>query len=218
MTVASETAIYNLALNAIGARNNVSSPSEDSREAEVCRLWYPAVRDQVLAAAFWPEATKFDYLALLNEQDDSVWTSGEAFPGFVYSYQQPTDLLRPQYLSTFEPFRVTNQTINTNTAQALLAYTFRNELVTTWSAGLQMAIVHGLAANICMPLTAKAQRTNLMLGQANNAILAAREASANWSVEAHETLPEWIQARGFGMSSHSRFIYPFGGLLSVPGA
>lgn len=215
MTVASETQVYNMALNAIGARNNVTSPSEQSREAEVCRLWYAAVRDQILAAAFWPEATKSEYLALSTQQDDDVWVAGEPMPGFAYLYGQPAGLLRPQYLSTFEPFRVSSEGINTNTSTALLTYTYRNELVPSWSSGLQMAIVYGLAANICMPLSGKANRTNLMLRQANDLVLEAREMSANWNVEAQESIPEWVQARGYGIQSVSRYVYPFGGLLAV---
>ncbi len=215
MTIASETQVYNMALNAIGARSNLTSPAEISREAEVCRLWYSAVRDQILAAAFWPEATKSAYLALANEQDDDVWAAGEAVPGFRYSYAQPSDLLRPQYMSSYEQFRNTGGTINSNTSQALLAYTYRNELVASWSPGLQMAVVYGLAAYICMPLSGKAQRTNLMLKQANDLVLEAREASANWNVESVESVPEWLQARGFGASFSPRYVYPFGGLLSV---
>ena len=52
-----KTALFNLALNAIGARNNVASPTENSREAQVCSLWYPVVMGQVLSAAPWPELT-----------------------------------------------------------------------------------------------------------------------------------------------------------------
>ena len=215
MTVASETQVYNMALNAIGARNNITSPSEQSREAEVCRLWYAAVRDQILAAAFWPEATKSAYLALTSEQTDTDWAAGEPMPGFTYLYAQPSDLLRPQYLSSFEPFRVSSEGINSNTSTALLTYTYRNELVPSWSSGLQMAIVYGLAANICMPLAGKANRASLMIKQANDLVLEAREASANWNVEAQESVPDWIQARGYGVQQVSRYVYPFGGLLSV---
>lgn len=218
MTVGNETSIYNLALNAIGQRNNVTSPDEQSREAEVCNLWYPLIRDQILEAAAWPEATKFDYLALSSEQTDDVWTAGEPFPGYTFSYLQPTDMLRPQYLSDFSPFRMTAGRINANAASAILAYTFRNPVVASWSAQLQLAMIYGLAANICMPLSGKTQRANLMLAQANKVILEARESSANWSVEALESLPDWIQARGYSVPSESRFVYPFGGLLSVGGA
>ena len=66
MAVTDEVGVYNLALNAIGERSNVSSPTENSRRAEVCRLWYESVRNHILGAAPWPEATSMDYLALLD--------------------------------------------------------------------------------------------------------------------------------------------------------
>ena len=50
MAISSEVQVYNLALNAVGERSNISSPTEQSRPAEVCSLWYSPVRDQVLAA------------------------------------------------------------------------------------------------------------------------------------------------------------------------
>lgn len=220
MAIDSETSVYNLALSSIGARSNISSPNENSREAEVCRLWYDVVRDQVLGAARWPEATKFVYLALLSSQDDGEWVSSEPFPGFSYAYKTPVDMLRPQYLADFSKFRVTNNAdgsviLNTDAAKAVLAYTFRSKLVTQWSPGLQMAIMYALAANICLPLTGKTQRANLMLGKANDIIIKAREASANWSNESYESVPEWLQARGYGMSQYDRFFYPLGDLLSV---
>ena len=63
MGISSEIQIYNLALNAVGERSNISLPTENSRQAEVCRLWYSPIVEQVLAAAPWAEATKYTYLA-----------------------------------------------------------------------------------------------------------------------------------------------------------
>lgn len=212
--ISSETAIYNLALNAIGARNNVSSPSEASREAEVCNLWYSAVRDQIFEAAPWPEATKLDYLAVMSEQDDTVWTSGEAIPGSRFTYSRPSDMIRPQYLTDFSPFQITGTVVNTNAEQAIMVYTFRNTLVTQWSSSLQMAIVYGLAAHICMPLTGKTQRARTMLEQANQLILQARENSSNTNTAPMlEALPEWLAGRGYYNTQAQRYVYPYGPLL-----
>ena len=220
MAISDETSVYNLALSAIGARSNISSPSESSREAEVCRLWYEAVRDQVFSAAHWPEATRFNYLSVINEQNDDTWAAGEAMPGYRYSYAAPIDMIRPQYLSDYSPFKITSAedtstAVNTNAYKALLVYTFRNKLVSRWSAGLQMAVVYGLAAHICLPLSGKTQRASQMLSKANDFILRARETSANWDNQPLEVIPDWIQARGFANPAPSRFIYPLGDLLSV---
>ena len=225
MTISSEVAIYNLALNAIGARSNISSPAENSRDAEVCRLWFTPVRDQILAAAPWPEATEIRYLSQLKEADedgDGAWAQDDPRPGYQFVYSLPSDCLRPQYLSDFSPFLVTSysdnrRALHTNVEQAALVYTKRQESIALWNSELQLAIVYGLASHICMPLTGKTSRAKLMVNQANDILLSARESAANTSTEMHESIPDWIAARGYNSNPQTRFIYPFGSLLSAAG-
>lgn len=212
--------LYNLALDTIGARNKISLPTEDSREAEACNLWFPNIRDQVLAAAPWPEATKMERLALLAEQDDDSWIVGEPRPDLLNAYATPTDMLRPQYVSNFGKFTIQSfgteqKALMTNEASPILIYTFRQTLVQLWNQELQMAIMYGLAAAICISLTGKTSRQKLLLEQANQRILAARESAANMTDERIDSLPDWIAARGFtDTSNQSRFFYPFGSLLT----
>lgn len=217
MAISSEVSIYNLALNAIGARSNVSSPDERSREAEVCKLWYSPVRDQVLASAVWPEATKITRLALLDERDmDEDWVSTNARPDYAYAYATPSDLLHPQYLNVYERFLTTSYpggitALVTNVENAILVYTSRMDTVSLWSASLQMAIVYGLASHIAMPLSGKQGRTKQLADKANELIWAARERAANSSNEQFESLPDWIAGRGYaGASTAKRYIYPYG--------
>lgn len=217
--IGSEVAIYNLALNAIGARNNITSPTENSREAEVCSLWYSAVRDQVLAAAPWPEATKLERLALSTTADDS-WDAGDPRPGYRFAYAVPIDCIRPQYLSGFERFLISagpNNTklLHTNVEQAVLTYTFRQTTISLWASELQMAIVYGLASHICLPLTGKPARSRELVDRANSIIMAARESASNTSNDVYDVVPEWLSARGFGQTNGSVFYYPFGSLLTV---
>lgn len=217
-----EVSIYNLALNSIGARNNVVSPTERSREAEVCRLWYSVVRDQVLASAPWPAATALRRLATFASSDETDWAMGDPAPGYAYAYGLPEDVLRPQHLTSFAPFTVMSYDANalaimTNQASAILKYTKRQQVIKLWDPEMQMAIVAGLAANICMPLTGKAQRAQLMLNQANSIILSARVGAANTGDEQYDSLPDWITARGYQSCSGTptRYLHPFGPLLSV---
>lgn len=219
--IGSEVEIYNLALNAIGGRNNITSPTESSREAEVCRLWYSVVRDQILAAARWPEATKLDRLALYAEADDD-WGVGEPRSGYQYTYTLPVDCLQPQYLSGFERFLITSgpnntRQLHTNVASPILTYTFRQTNIAMLAGELQMAIVHGLAANICMPLSGKPQRANMLVQRANSIILAARETAANTSDDRYEHIPEWLAGRGYGPLSGTAYYHPYGALLTVAG-
>lgn len=215
----SEVEIYNLALNAVGARNNISSPTEASREAEVCRLWYATVRDQLLAAAPWPEATKLERLALLSKADDE-WDPGEPRPGYRFAYSLPHDCVRPQYLTQFERFLITSgpndtRMLNTNVSQAILAYTYRLENISLWSTEFQMAVIYALAANICMPLTGKPSRAASLVDRANSIVLAARETAANISNDRYDHIPDWFSARGFGGDAPISYYHPFGSLLTV---
>lgn len=219
MAISSEVQVYNLALNAVGERSNISSPTEQSRPAEVCRLWYSPVRDQVLSAAPWPEATKIAYPALLATNDDEdAWLESEPRTGYAYVYAMPSDALRPRYMSDFSRFLFTSyngqRALHSNTASAILAYTSRLENVALWDSGLQMAIVYALAANICMPLSGKTSRAKVLADKANELILTARVAAANSNNESYESVPDWIIARGFNHTSPTRYFHPYGGLLS----
>lgn len=215
------TGIFNRALDAIGARSNISLPSEQSREAECCRLWYDALRDQIFAAAPWPDATKLRGLSVLASQDDDEWALGEPRTGYAYSYAVPADMLRPQYLFSGERFQLATLSDNqrvlmTNDAGSTLQYTYRNEVVSLWSPELQMAVTYALAANICQPLTGKTARTKMLIDQANSLILAARITAANTDNEMLDSLPDWISARGYAdTSSRSRYTFPFGSMLTT---
>lgn len=218
-----EVGIYNLALNQTGVRDNVTITTEASREAEVCRLWYPVVRDQVLRAAHWPSARKVARLALLSTAVEGDWTELLPEPGYAYCYSQPADMLYPRSLTTYEPFIVNNfgtvPAITTNTAEAILLYTFRQTVVARWESSLQSSIAFGLAAHICMPLTGKQNRAKMLLDQANSIVTQAQLEAANEGNYMLDTLPDWIAARGYcgGAALAPRYLYPFGSKLGISG-
>lgn len=220
MAISSEVQVYNLALNAVGERSDISSPTEQSRPAEVCHLWYSPVRDQILAAAPWPEATKIAYPALLaTVDDDDAWLPTEPRTGYSFVYAMPSDALRPRYMSDFSRFLLTSydgrRALHSNTADAILAYTSRLENIALWDAELQMAVVYGLAANICMPLSGKPSRAKMLAEKANELILNARVSAANSSNESYESIPDWIVARGFNQSASPRYFYPYASILTL---
>lgn len=219
MAVTSEVGIYNLALNAIGERSNVSSPTENSRRAEVCNLWYDTVRDQVLEAAPWPEATAIEFLALKATMTEVAWAEGDPRTGYTYAYVLPADCLRPQYLDNFSSFMLTEREderlLHTDQALATLVYTSRQANISMWSTSLKMAIAYGLAAHICMPLSGKPARASRLAEQANELITVARVNAANSGQETYESIPDWIQARGYSGASMTRYFYPVGGMLSA---
>lgn len=219
-----EVTIYNLALNAVGARSNISIPTERSREAETCRLWFGPVRDLVLRAAPWPSAKGLSRLALAMERDQDVaWTDVDPEPGYAYAFRAPSDMLAPRYLSTYSRFSLGTypdgtMVISCNEPAPILIYTKRQENIALWDVSLQMAIVYGLAGYITMPLTGKSARAGQNIKQANDLIWQARENAANTNDETFESIPEWIAARGYsGISPATRFIFPQGDLLSIGG-
>lgn len=215
------TSLYNLALNAVGSRDNISHTAEASREAEVCNLWYPVVRDQVLRAASWPSCRRTKRLAVLATASGAEWAEGMPDPGFSFAYGTPADMLYPRYLSDFTRFEVsttpsgTSKTIQTNTTGAILIYTYRNELISMWESSLQMAIVYGLAANVAMPLTGKINRATGLINNANDLIFSARAEAANENNSQMESIPDWIAVRGYANPGDTRFYYPFGPMLTL---
>lgn len=215
------TTIYNQALGACGARNNISLPAEASRETNACNLWYETVRDQILSASRWPEATRQGHLAVLKEIDtDGIWQPGEPRPNYRFAYALPSDYLHPQWLTTFDRFAVMvydddQLALMTNTASAHLIYTARQTKLTLWGPQLRLAITLGLAAFICTDLTGKEKRALSLLERANTVITNAREMAANTNNEQYEVLPEWITARGYSDSQITRYFYPLGPLLAI---
>lgn len=125
-------------------------------------------------------------------------------------------------MSDFSRFLFTSygdqRALHSNTPSAILAYTSRLENVALWDSGLQMAIIYGLAANICMPLSGKTSRARILADKANELILTARIAAANSNNESYESIPDWIAARGFNHSPTTRYFHPYGSLLSLTAA
>lgn len=213
--------IWNQALSAAGGRGTVSSLDERSREADLCRLWYPTVRDMVLKAASWPSANKSVRLALLAERaDGSEWAIGMPEPSYRFAYALPADMLAPRHLASFGRFTRhlvgATPALMCNEAGAILKYTFRQEEVTLWDAGLEAAMIYTLAATIALPLSGKGALSDRLFERANELTLLARTEFANESDEFFETPASWIAARGFTTPPVStKFVYPYEDLYII---
>lgn len=217
--------IFNMALSSVGTRAAVSSPEEDSREAEICRTWYTTVRDHVLRAAYWPSTRAHARLALLAERDFAdQWTSADPDPTYLYAYGVPVNMLSPRYLSDYSTFvwglqGNTTSALMTNAEDAILVYTLRQEDPNKWDSSLQLAIAFALGAFICRPLTGKTSMAREMRQEADKLILDARTASANTNTQKEDSLPEWYAARGTALAPPTkRFFYPYSSLLMEQGA
>lgn len=219
--VASEVEFYNLALSAIGTRKQVAVPTEVSREAEICRLWFPTIRDHVLRAAPWACAKEYTRLALLATQaTDRDWEIGDPEPGFNFAYSLPANHLWPRHLTTFARFTLGQignvNCLMTNEEDAILVHTKQQTIYSRYDADLVLAVSYGLAATIARPLHGKTTNVQESIRLANDAILRARETSANEDFYEIEAIPSWLSARGIGGPTYpNRFIYPVGPMLSV---
>ena len=218
-----QTTLYNLALNAVGTRSRVSQPNEVSREAEVCNLWYPTVRDQVLCAAHWDSAAATAQLTLQASRTTDAWVEGAPEPPWLFRYNLPQDFLYPRYISTMENFRLTQvegvPKLLANSETVILHYTKRQEVVAAWDADLWYSNIQALAAHIAMPLHGKPQRAAQAMANANDAIMKAQARVANRNQVSYDHIPDWLLARGVvSLPSISSFIYPVGPLFAVGGS
>lgn len=213
----SEATVYNWALAALGSKARIQLPTESSPEAEVCKLWFESVRDQVLQTAPWDSAKAYKRLALSveRETEEGEWMQTDPAPGWRFAYSVPNDMLSPRFLSTYAQFELgvnaSNQkVIYTNEAQAVLCYTKRQTNIDMWEPALQHAIGFALAAHIAMKLTGSQDKVRLVTAQAIDKIMTARQAAANAPQFIQDSTPEWIAGRGYaGASSSPRYIHPY---------
>jgi hypothetical protein len=216
-----EVTLYNLALSIAGARSKISSPTEQSREAEICRLWYEPVRRQVLRAAPWAAARAQARLALKTERTVETWVAGDPNPEYRFAYALPFRYLQARYLVDYARFDISllsenESALMTNSEAALLYYTFDQTLISMWSPDLYLSIAHALGAYICLPLNGKAQMAARAQAQANSLILTSREQAANESYEPLDVPPDWIAARGSIYSNSTpRYIYAAGPMITA---
>lgn len=217
----SEVDVYNQALNLVGSRDNVASPTEPSRRAEVCRRWFGPMRDQVLCAAYWSSAKAYARLAVLAERDDSIdWDATQPQPGYRFAYGVPDDFLLPRFESEYSTFEygihAGSRAVFSNTESLVMFYTKQETAIGAWTHPLYMAIVHALAAQIVQPLAGKRSLARDLADHANNLITQARVTDANMDEFQTDSIPEWLAARGYtGTIPSSRFYYPLGPLVTV---
>lgn len=209
--------IYNLALSACGSEALITSPTEKTREAALCGLWLPLVRDQIIGLAPWPSALRAYRLTLFGSRGDSSWTSADPMPGYAYSYIVPGEVISPYHLHSFLPFRFHASRLHTNDEEPILYGLFREENPALWDEQLSLAIIHYLAARIARPLTGSAEVVSENFQIAQNVIETVRIQAAEMMPQTPtESLPDWIRARGYSAGDSTRYVYQFQHLNPVP--
>ena len=215
------TGLFNQAVSAAGGEAEITDPKENSREANLCRLWYEVVRDNVVQTGPWPSAQSNKRLALFTERDTlAEWVTDDPAPGWLYAYLQPSDLLRPRYLHSYAQFvrqSIGNATyIMSNQEDAILHYTKRVDDVVKWDNELYMAVMFSLAAHISFPLTKKITLQRELQNIAANKVSLAQMDVANEQHTRAEAMPLMLSVRGYEETpDQSPYSYPFATLNSI---
>jgi hypothetical protein len=229
-----QTTIYNLALDAIQARATVSSPTENSNEANALnRHWQPSI-EAILQAARWNFSRKQINLTVLQDA-----TQGQPVPApWMYEYAMPSDCVQARYvmptiyavnssqtvgtpaapLTTAPPVRFlvsTDQDSNgnqivvllTNQIQAQLVYTSRVVNPTLFDGSFVEALRQYLGARVCIPLTGDKGMALAAFKRADELCKAAAASNGNESLTVIDSVPDWIRVRGFA----NDWAYPDGG-------
>jgi hypothetical protein len=151
-------AVYNQALGLAGARANLASTADKSRERELCDLYYATARDESFAMAYWPELKAVSRLALIAERDFSLdWADGDPHPPWRFAYALPTDYVRARYLASMNTFEIgrrgSERIFLTNQETPVLVYTSRVASPGAWDTDLFQVVVATLALNLAGALS-----------------------------------------------------------------
>lgn len=117
----SELSIWNLALGHLGDAANVSSPTEQSRVAELCRQFYPVARKLLLEAHPWGFATRRTVLAISEEEPWNSWRYAYAYPAnalTVFAVVSPDATEDTLSLAYASPLFLTGAMGTTSTAKS----------------------------------------------------------------------------------------------------
>ena len=215
------TGLFNQAISTAGGEAEITDPTENSREANLCRLWYEVVRDNVVQTGPWPSALANKRLALYKERDTALdWANTDPSPGWLYAYLQPSDLLRPRHLQSFASFTrqsIGNTTyIMANEEDAILHYTKRVEDVSKWDGELYMAVMFSLAAHMSFNLTKKITLQRELQEKAQTLVNAALVNVANEEHYRAEAMPRMLTVRGYeDTPNFVTYSYPYATLNSV---
>ena len=197
------------ALDSVGKAGSVPGtdgepdPSDNSREAQLLRRWYPEVVGVIQEGAWWSTSRAIATLDDEEEEEDE----------YTRSFALPEGFLRARYLKSGFPFLITDRFL-TDDPEPWLVYSVQQEDPTTWGASQFRATSFGLASKIARPLTGHSDLARTLEGQANYYLLEARAVEGNKQNNQFDSVPEWIAARQNGLQQQRvRYFYPFGALF-----
>lgn len=184
--------ICNSALNILGA-NNITSLTEDSKNARLCNQRYEPLRDAVFREHTWNCLVKRVQLA----QDTTAPTHE-----YTYQYQLPSDCIRVLSLGGYhdgsssnvdggQKFKVEGRKILTDEDTVYLIYSARITDPTQYDSLLIEAIVGRLAAELCYAITSSTSLATALKADYADKLRLARHADAT------EGTPDYIDSSTF---------------------
>lgn len=206
--------LFNQALTASGHASVIADPTEKSKVAAMCRLWFAPARRSVFTAALWPSLRSVSRLTVATyRRDNTIWTAGDPLPGYKYCYGLPSNCLRPRYLSTFEKFELHTRNdetvISSNAEGAMLEYTIDVENPGLWESDLYNAVVYSLAASINMAGSGKGAITNMLSEKVEVMIERAAVSEANSDDGVYfDSAPSFYAGAFSTPAQMGRFLYP----------
>lgn len=194
----SKVVIWNMALGNIGSGSAVENETEQSNEANQCKLYWDTCRRLVLRAYPWSFATKQAVLA----------STGTPPTGWKCQYIYPPDCLNARsifldkaidanpikYQIAKNPDEA-GKVIWTDQAQAQLIYTVDVTDVSLFDDEFVEAIAYCLAQKLAMPLRADKDLLGDMLRMKLIALAEATEDDANEDFHDKDRQASWIEDR-----------------------
>jgi hypothetical protein len=228
-----QVGICNLALQELGARSTITSLDENSTESIALNNQYDQALDSTLTGIRWNFARAQAPLTLIADatQNQTVPTP------WLYEYAYPSDCVQARYIMpvfynvpgntsggattpTFTgppiPWLVSSDFDNnqnritvilTNQPQAILVYTARVSNPNNFSADFVSAFSKVLASRICLQLTGDKTLKQVLIKDANQALIEAQVSNGNEGLTIIDSIPDWMRVRGYA----SDFAYPNGG-------
>lgn len=194
--MASKVDIINRALSNLGARS-ITSPDENTKNANVMRLYYVESLRDVLSECLWTFATK---RVLLNQLDeDPAWTTNQ----LNYVYQRPEDCIRIfGWNNTDSIVREEEDKVLSDGDGLGLLYVFYQEDTTKFSSKFVSALADKLASDASFMILNSSTKAVVLLEKYENITLPNAMAE-NAQISTPETPDDndWLVAKYAGESS-----------------
>ena len=146
----SDVDICNVAISALGGKR-INALGEATNEGRLCGVYFPFLRDALLADHKWNFASTRVY-------KQATLATGPLF-GWSYAYQLPSNCLR--VLDTEDEdmkWIVEQDQLFADYTEVSYRYIFRQTDVSKWSAGFALAMAKGMEALLSIPLTGRGER------------------------------------------------------------